>query len=438
MFKLLIVTTFATIALCSSYVQNARAEQASFVVDEASLPFDALSGTTTVRYWGVHQGAGYKIEVPDDWNGRLVVWSHGFRSADITDLTVDPPPFRAWLIANGYAWAASSYSVNGYDVKPATKDTLAIPDVFATVVGSVPAVTYAAGESMGGHVTALALEKSPGVFDGAMPTCGVLGDYELFDYFLDFSLAGQAAAGIPAVFPPDPLQYIVETIPAVKAALGPFFPFALSPAGNDFKNLVEQRTGGDRPVYDTAFLFWNGAVPDDFLFRLGASDGSIAPKLHKNAVDNFDTIYQFDSNAALTPGEQALNDNILRVSMDTGSRHAQVIIDGTIDVPVLTLHGLGDLFVPFSMEQEYARRVAEQGNSDLLVQRAIREQNHCSFTDDELSTAFADLVSWVENGVKPDGDDVLDPAAVADPAFGCTYTSQDRLYPAPFTIPACL
>jgi len=36
------------------------------------------------------------------------------------------------------------------------------------------------------------------------------------------------------------------------------------------------------------------------------------------------------------------------------------------------------------------------------------------------------MVSWVETGVRPEGDAVLDPVAVAEPDFGCTFTSVDR------------
>jgi hypothetical protein len=89
---------------------------------------------------------------------------------------------------------------------------------------------------------------------------------------------------------------------------------------------------------------------------------------------------------------------------------------------MLTLHTLGDLFVPFHMEQEYARRVRDKGYAHHLVQRATRDYGHCSFTPVELVTAFVDLVRWVEAGVKPAGDDVLDPAAVAAPDFGCRFT----------------
>ena len=57
---------------------------------------------------------------------------------------------------------------------------------------------------------------------------------------------------------------------------------------------------------------------------------------------------------------------------------------GDLRIPMLTLHTLGDLFVPFRMEQVYAARVAANGASDKLVQRATRDFGHCSFTAPEL------------------------------------------------------
>jgi hypothetical protein len=111
------------------------------------------------------------------------------------------------------------------------------------------------------------------------------------------------------------------------------------------------------------------------------------------------------------------------------------VVNGTPRVPVLTLHDLGDLFVPFSMEQVYAQRVAENGRSDLLVQRAIRGVGHCDFTAAELIAGFADLVTWVEEGGDPPaGDDVLTAATVAAPDYGCQFSLATRNL-GPFTDP---
>ena len=95
---------------------------------------------------------------------------------------------------------------------------------------------------------------------------------------------------------------------------------------------------------------------------------------------------------------------------------------------MLTLHNLGDLFVPVLNEIAYVNRVNANGKGELLVQRAIRGVNHCDFTPEEFSTAFLDLVAWLEFGIKPAGDDFADPAAVADPNFGCAFTDGFHLF----------
>lgn len=416
-----IVLVFTVLLLAASGATAAQPPQ--YFVDTAKLPFDAIAGIPTEREWGVHNGAGYRIEVPANWNGSLVVWAHGFRGTGL-ELTVDNHPLRAFLIAHGYAWAASSYSRNNYDPATGALDTHALTTFFRGRFGK-PKRTYITGASMGGHVTGIVAEQWPRSYDGAMPVCGVLGDYELFDYFLDFNVAAQTLSGVGAQYPYS-ADYLTTTVPATKAALGPAFPFALNGNGQTFKSLVQLRSGGVRPVFDQGFLFWNGIVPGDFLFGLGVGDGTL-PRHPGVAVQNSDVVYQFDTNAALSADERAFNAAVQRVTADPQGRHTNGISNvppttGDLKIPMLTLHTLGDLFVPFSMEQAYAERVAAHGASNLLVQRATRDFGHCSFTGPELVTAFVDLVTWVEAGVKPAGDDVLDPAAVAGPTFGCRFT----------------
>ncbi|MGP4068105.1 hypothetical protein [Halobacillus sp. B29] len=81
------------------------AETTSYFVDKEKLPFDAPNGIETDRYWGVHNGAGYRIEVPKKWNGELVLYAHGYRNAEVKELTVDNPEnLRKYLLEKGYAW----------------------------------------------------------------------------------------------------------------------------------------------------------------------------------------------------------------------------------------------------------------------------------------------------------------------------------------------
>ncbi len=419
-----LVAILIVLALTAARPLGAPAEPPpGYFVDEAKLPFDALPGTATTRYWGVHNGAGYRIEVPANWNGELVLYAHGFRGTGL-ELTVSNPRIRRYLIEHGYAWAASSYSKNGYDVKQGVKDTHALGQLFHGLVGR-PRRTWITGHSMGGHITGVAIEQYPEAYAGALPMCGVMGDSELFDYFLDFNLVAQALAGVPAEFPFPP-DYLTAVVPAVQAALGPSYPTNLNARGLALLGVTQNISGGPRPAFPLSFALWG-----TFLFTVGVTGGDIgvAPG---NVQGNADTVYQIDSDPALSPDELALNAAVLRVTPDPQGRHPNGLanippISGRLPVPVLSLHTIGDLFVPLSMEQVYARRAAAEGRADRLVVRAIRDHGHCGFFVTEEERAFADLVNWVVNGVKPEGDDILDPAVVADPRFGCRFSAPGHL-----------
>src|SRR3989338_3861324 len=349
----------------------------AYYVDESKLPFDALPGTSTTRHWGVSGGAGYRIEVPDDWNGDLVLYAHGFRGTGL-ELTVSNPRIREYLVTHGYAWAASSYSTNGYDVKQGVKDTHGLGQLFNGLVGN-PGRTFITGHSMGGHITGVAIEQYPQSYVGALPMCVVMGDNELFDYFLDFNLVAEALAGVPAQFT-FPADYQTAVVPAVKAVLGAPYPSVLTPPGQQLRGVTKNISGGERPAFNTSFFAWA-----NFLFTVGVTGGDlgVAPG---NVQDNSDAGYQIDGDPVLSPDETALNAAGLRVG------------------------------------QGRAGGAAAEGAADLLVTRAIRDHNHCGFAVQEEEAAFAALDNWVTNGVKPAGDDILTPASVADPEFGCPFS----------------
>ena len=394
-----------------------------YTLDESRLPFAALPGTTTTRSWGELDGAGYQIEVPANWNGDVVMWAHGYRGTG-TELVVDPPPagLRQHLVTTGYAWAASSYTENGYDVDSGVESTHELLRFFERTVGKADR-RYIAGASMGGHVTGVTIERYRAEYDGALPVCGVMGDRRLFDTFLDYNALAQALTDTPPVYPA-PADYVTTTAAQMKTELGTPYPARLTEAGQDLRAATEQRTGGERPLFEAGFASFA-----DFLFTvypvfpgLGEEPGAVG--------GNADTVYQLDADPQLTAEEQALNAEVLRVEAARSHRGLDGVptIDGRFRIPVLTMHGLGDLYVPFSMEQEYARDAAARGNSDLLVQRAVRAVGHCDFSAQEYQQAFTDLVRWVEQGVRPAGDDVLTPATVADRRYGCRFTVPQRAY----------
>ena len=79
--SLLPALALATMVLLALNLATGSATASSqYWVDESSLPFEPLPGhEDSTRLWGVHAGAGYRIEVPAAWNGDLVMWAHGLR-----------------------------------------------------------------------------------------------------------------------------------------------------------------------------------------------------------------------------------------------------------------------------------------------------------------------------------------------------------------------
>jgi hypothetical protein len=422
----------AAAAACAAPV--ASTTQPGYLVADPACELDGtpFTGTPTSEvYTGIRDGAAYRIEVPRSWNGRLVVFAHGYRGTGRV-VYVDSPDLRAHYIAEGFAWAASSYQTNGYDVGQGVRDSHAMIDVFRQVTSKRARSVLMSGKSMGGHITAVAIEEYPKAFSAAMPYCGVLGDTELFDYFLDAGVTAAALSGVKAEFPvePGPWQSQVDRmLPALGLSVGA--PPTLTEAGRTWSAVVERRSGGVRPGFAGAFAYWNTAPASDptlrmpFLFGLypGLSGGT-AGIAEGNVTGNRHEFYR-STDGWPTAAEWRLNAKVLRVTpTDRASTGLDGIprVDGRPNVPVLSLHDIGDLFVPFSMEQVYARRAASHGRSRSFVSRAIRGVGHCDFTQPELRQAFDDLIDWVRTGHRPGGDAILNRRAVAAPDFGCRYT----------------
>jgi hypothetical protein len=291
--------------------------------DLSGAPFVALPGART--YTGISAGAAYRVEVPADWNGTLVVYAHGYRGTGPV-VFVDNPGLRAHYIDEGYAWAASSYATNGYDVGQGVRDSYAMIGLFRQATGQAPKSVIMTGASMGGHVTAVAIETYPRTFAGAMPYCGVLGDTRLFDYFLDANVSAAALAGVPIDFPlTPPVDYqaqwraqVAAILPALGVTTGR--PPTLTAAGQTWSAVVERRTGGSRPGFGSAFAYWNTATSlaplNDLPFLFGLYPGltggtaNIAPG---NVTDNRRTFYRSTDRLWPTAAEWRLNATVLRV-----------------------------------------------------------------------------------------------------------------------------
>ena len=405
----------------------------------AAAPGDTTDMATTSRFAGVLDGAAYRIEVPANWNGKLVMYAHGYAGTGAA-LNVSNPSIRRHLIQQGYAWAASSYTKNYYDVRAGVEDTNKLANNFNAITAAAgrtlaaPSRIYITGHSMGGHITGAAIEAEAAAtavnkvtYHGAVPMCGVMGDAELFNQFAAVQMSAQALAGLPKY----PSANWADISALVTSTLFASFPTQAAPTtpitptatGQKFVSVLQNITGGPRPLFSQGLLFGGSFV--NIWGSLGG-DGTISGILNESILDTTRYTYKIDGDDT---GSTALNAAALKL---TAVPHANRLrrdglrwipqINGEIKIPVVSIHTLGDLFVPFSMQQVYQRRVAEKGNSQWLVQRAIRGASHCDFTVAEQVEAFEAMVRWERDGIKPSGDDVVTAATVAAPTYGCTYT----------------
>ena len=415
------------------------------------LPISNSKGVSKIWTGIAPDGAAYRIEVPPGWNGTLVMFAHGFRGTGNV-VWVDEPQLRQYFVDNGFAWAASSYARNGYDPGDGVVDTHDLLLQFPSITGLHAQQVIMTGLSMGGEITTAEIEAYKGDFAGAMPYCGVLAGNDLFDYYLGANVTAAALTNTTISYPAslaaalDPKfaagynSAVQSELPAlgitpVPATGGQTFTTSLTATGSLWADTVEQLSGGTRPGFQSAIDYWNGFgfaplthIP--FLFglypglnagTLGFADGSVA--------GNEGTFYRFaDNRGVMRQQEIALNNEVLRVpvtattSADTLTPAELPIIHGDPGIPVLSIHGIGDLFVPFSMDQRYDQMMIANGEGNLFVGRAIREVTHCGYTTSELSAGFAALVRWMDTGKRPAGDNILAPGAVSSPLFGCRFT----------------
>src|ERR1700730_15907400 len=140
-----------------------------------ATPMTAYAAAGSVHATGSIDGANYLIDIPGAWNGTLVLYSHGYvvPGSPLTATDAGDPGTAAYLLANGYALAGSSYSQNGWALQQAFHDQITLLDFFQKTYGK-PKRTIAWGHSLGGIITAGLVQLNPERFAGALPMCGVV------------------------------------------------------------------------------------------------------------------------------------------------------------------------------------------------------------------------------------------------------------------------
>ena len=378
---------------------------------------------------GEINGAPFRIIVPATWNGKLIVIAHGYRDKadhpgevdNRAPLDGDASGTRAALLAEGWAIAGTAYKDNGWAVREALDDLVALSSYFKDQVAN-PDRAYLWGSSMGSVPTYKLAERNAGAFDGYLPACAVgAGTPRGGDWLLATMLAYDVAFGEPASWGTpgnvrDDIDFESEVLPVLLPQLlngANFgkFEFIRLVAGTPGRGLV--------PPLSPSTIF-PGWIFDDFFFATEAG-GELERRAGGPFVQNLTHTY------TLTAAEQAylaglgVNTGPLLAAMNArrtivGIPSARNYVEhyaefsGKIKSPVLTLHTKIDRLVPVSHESAYAETVANAGRSDLLTQAYTTGVGHCAFTADQNVAAITALDKWAETGDKPTAADF--PAAL--------------------------
>lgn len=418
------------------------------VVPVAASPPPPPVSTYTGANWG-----GYLIEVPGNWNGTLVLYSHGYEvppgaPRPTTPVDAADPVTRKVLLDHGYALAATAYTATGWALEQAFQNQIALLDYFATLPQGRPHRTIAWGHSLGGIITAGLLQLNPGRFDGAIPMCGVVaGGPAVWNQALDTEFAIKTllapGSGLQLVNITDPnnLNLAEQIMAAAMQTAEGRARMALVAALGDVPGWFDRNTPEPAATdYATRLqnqYLWLARVDGPFAFALRAE---LEARAHGNPSWNTDVDYRHQLSLSINRAEvEALYraaglsleddldtlDSTPRISADPAAFEYMkrfIVFNGELEAPVLAMHTIGDGLVLPQDEQAYAAAVHEAGRSELLRQVYVNRAGHCTFTPAEHLAALRTLEKRLDTGTWGSS---TSPAAMNATAagFGIPYAS---------------
>ena len=331
---------------------------------------------------GALGGAPYRIDLPANWNGELMMFCHGYRGGPV-QFDARATDEKALVFGPlGYAVAQSGYSAGGYAVKEAGQDTEALRRYFAGRFGSQKQ-TWLVGESLGGSVTMMLMETHPSTYAGGLALSAPLGpllgygktltfdQLVLFEYLFPGHLP--SPAHVPANFMTTwertrALERLLDSRPAAAGTL--------------------RRFSGTLTNAEQA------ANLDLFTYILGEQQR----RWGGNPFDNRDTLYTG------TGDDVTVNDGVIRYRADDRARALAIRYyspTGRLERPLLSVRAVFDPMIGSYPSDRYAEIAQLAGRGELFAQQYVRESGHDQFRPEQILSAFNELRRWRLTGERP-------------------------------------
>jgi pimeloyl-ACP methyl ester carboxylesterase len=326
-----------------------------------------------------------------NWNGQLVLYAHGyvppqFPLALPAGELARFPGVVDILLSKGYAFATTSYSINGYAVEQARTDLNALVRDFKTRVlpnaGLLDKVLIV-GASEGGLIATMMVEKYPGIYAGGLAMCGPIGGMPvqtayLADFRVVFDCFFPTVFGFGAVEVPEDayeswsaytadIQLALQGDPLATQQL---FSVTGAPYDPEYPTTYAETTLG--------VLYYNIWGTNDLIATAGGMP-----------YDNQETMYTGSLNDPL------LNAVVERIDSDGRARafvRRAYQPTGELERPLVTLHNVLDPVVPYWHEAAYGALAMPSG---WFVPITVPGYGHCEFTQEEILAAFGVLTTMV-------------------------------------------
>jgi pimeloyl-ACP methyl ester carboxylesterase len=341
--------------------------------------------TTPVPHRYIHgvipDDAKFQLALPENWNGKLAVFSRGFSGTELT-----AGAFKTTALQKGYAFAASDEGWNRVTIASRPQDTyyesrqrireltLYAKQVLLTHYGKAPSRTLMMGGSNGGHHTKWMIESYPDLYDGGIAGYGfnsqvsqwgsiatVLRNYDVIAPRIDDIIAGRTTA------------------------------------------LTTQQLDALKNIYDIPVALANG-----FRFNVGRWKGSEAQwKSQYAALLGYlrDSMPRFDetfnpNGGVLTPDEIKQWDPSKSPKRVQKELH-KLDLTGNLKRPVIILHGTADPIVSPGEAEGYAalveRRLGKKKAEEMLAIYYIPGMGHGGTEyDNSLAAQIDALEQWID------------------------------------------
>jgi pimeloyl-ACP methyl ester carboxylesterase len=339
-------------------------------------------------------GSIYRICMPDsqDYNGRLIVWAHGFQRAnEPVSIPEDQLQARGRSVQGfvndlGFGFATNSYSKTGLAVKQGVDDILDLVTIYSALHGA-PEKTYLIGVSEGGLITALLVERHPEVFAGGLAACGPVGD---FPYQVNYIGDARAtfAYFFPGLIPGDPFQPPADLIAGWESV----YQTQVGPAiiAPEHRRSLNQWVRVAKLSYDPAQPLLTKELSARRVLRYAVVNlNDATATLGGFPIDN--RLRQYSGSA----DDAALNRLVPRIDADPAAlaeMQAHYNTSGRLETPLITLHSILDPLVPYRHETLYIGKTKASGSfRHRHFNIKTSGYGHCQFTEGEVLFAVAML-----------------------------------------------